>query len=84
MLPDHVVDTIRGLVEEGAYAKAAKHLLRQGKADINDPTVAEKLSPLHPLGFSLVWLLTLAIVNVFKGLASHSTTIICIPRGVPS
>ena len=49
-LPTHVADTIRGLVEEGAYSKAAKHLLSRGTASLSDPKVAEKLSALHPKG----------------------------------
>ena len=41
---------IRGLVEEGALAKAAKHLISRGAADTRDPDVATKLRALHPHG----------------------------------
>ena len=47
-LPRGVVDTIRGLVEEGALSKAAKHLLSEGLADTKDSAVTEKLHSLHP------------------------------------
>ena len=46
-LPGSVVDTIRGLVQEGALSKAAKHLLSEGLADSTDPAIAEKLRQLH-------------------------------------
>ena len=45
-----VVEAIRGLVQEGALSKAAKHLLSEGLADSSDPAIAEKLRNLHPLG----------------------------------
>ena len=42
-------DIIRGLVEEGAFSKAAKHLISKGVADAsNDPEVSRKLQALHP------------------------------------
>ena len=44
------VAVIRGLVEEGALAKAAKHLVSRGVADSHDPDVAAKLRDLHPSG----------------------------------
>ena len=44
------VEVIRGLVEEGALAKAAKHLVSRGAADTRDPGVAAKLRELHPTG----------------------------------
>ena len=47
-LPKSVVDTIRGLVEEGALSKATKHLLSEGLADAQDPGVRVKLQSLHP------------------------------------
>ena len=47
-LPRSVVQTIRGLVEEGALSKAAKHLLSQSLADVSDPQVMERLRSLHP------------------------------------
>ena len=49
-LPKAVVEAIRGLVQEGALSKAAKHLLSEGLADSSDPAIAEKLRNLHPLG----------------------------------
>ena len=49
-LPPSVVDTIKGLVEEGAFSKAAKHLVSRGLADISDPDVSAKLASLHPRG----------------------------------
>ena len=49
-LPQQTVDTIRGLVEEGAFSKAAKHLISEGLADVDDPEVATKLRDLHPRG----------------------------------
>ena len=49
-LPKFMVDTIRGLVQEGALSKAAKHLLSEGLADSTDPVIAEKLRHLHPVG----------------------------------
>ena len=36
-LPDSLVNGVRGLVEEGAFAKAAKHLVSHGCADLSDP-----------------------------------------------
>jgi hypothetical protein len=42
------VRTIRGLIEEGALSKAAKHLLSEGLADVADPSVLERLRALHP------------------------------------
>ena len=47
-LPKGVVETIRGLVEEGALSKAAKHLLSEGLADSHVPGVKERLRSLHP------------------------------------
>ena len=47
-LPKSVVQTIRGLVEEGALSKAAKHLLSTGLADASDPAVVKRLQGLHP------------------------------------
>ena len=49
-LPSSVVDSLRGLIEEGAYAKAAKHLLSKGLANVDDPDVLSKLRALHPQG----------------------------------
>ena len=51
-LSPSTVSTIRGLVEEGAFAKATKHLTSSGLADLGDPAVAEKLRNLHPRGSS--------------------------------
>ena len=53
-LPRGVVEVIRGLVEEGALAKAAKHLISRGVADSRDPAVASKLRDLHPDGPSVI------------------------------
>ena len=39
---------LRSLIEEGAPAKAARHLLSEGLADPGDPAVAAKLGSLHP------------------------------------
>ena len=47
-LPRSVVQAIRGLVEEGALSKAAKHLLSESLADASDPSVLERLRALHP------------------------------------
>lgn len=48
-LPPRTVEVIRGLVEEGALAKAAKHLINHGAADPEiDPEIAAKLTALHP------------------------------------
>jgi hypothetical protein len=47
-LPRSVHETIRGLVEEGALSKAAKHLVSTGLADSNDPATLESLNRLHP------------------------------------
>lgn len=47
-LPRRTVEVIRGLVEEGALAKAAKHLISRGAADTRDPDIAAKLRDLHP------------------------------------
>ena len=44
------VDTIRGLVEEGALSKAAKHLVSRGLHDSSDPAVCTALQELHPVG----------------------------------
>ena len=48
-LPKKTIEIIRGLVEEGALSKAAKHLVSRGVADIRkDPANAAKLQALHP------------------------------------
>ena len=52
-LPPSTIATVRGLVEEGAFSKAARHLTSEGLADVSDPGVAEKLRDLHPLGPSV-------------------------------
>jgi hypothetical protein len=49
-LPESVVAGVRGLVEEGAFAKAAKHLVSRGLLSANDPAVLAKLRDLHPTG----------------------------------
>jgi len=49
-LPPGMVSTIRGLVEEGALSKAAKHLVSEGLADTDDAAVSTKLAALHPSG----------------------------------
>ena len=49
-LPRGVTEVIRGLGEEGALAKAAKHLISRGVADARDPEVATRLRELHPEG----------------------------------
>ena len=43
-----MVQTIRGLVEEGALSKAAKHLLSTGLCDASDPNILGRLKSLHP------------------------------------
>ena len=40
--------TIRGLLQEGAPGKAAKHLMSDGLADPADPAVLQALRDLHP------------------------------------
>ena len=47
-LPRSAIQVIRGLIEEGALSKAAKHLLSEGLADASDPVVLERLRALHP------------------------------------
>ena len=47
-LPQKTVDIIRGLVEEGALSKAAKHLVSRGVADAADAAIATSLRNLHP------------------------------------
>ena len=37
-------------MEEGAHAKAAKHLVSEGLVDISVPAIASKLADLHPSG----------------------------------
>ena len=49
-LPDSVINTIRGLAEEGAFSKATRHLVSEGLADVSDPAVLTKLRELHPTG----------------------------------
>ena len=49
-LPEIVVAGVRGLVEEGAFAKAAKHLVSRGLLSADDPAVLAKLRDLHPAG----------------------------------
>ena len=44
------MNTIRGLIEEGALAKAAKHLVSLGPIDTTNPDVVAKLRNLHPDG----------------------------------
>ena len=53
-LPRGVIQAIRGLVEEGALSKAAKHLLSTGLADADDPVVLERLRTLHPQAAPIV------------------------------
>ena len=48
-LPSSTVAVIRGLIEEGALSKAAKHLSSRGIASLHSgPGVQEKLALLHP------------------------------------
>ena len=49
-MDDHLTRSIRGLVEEGAYAKAAQRLVSRGLCDTNCPLVAATLTRLHPVG----------------------------------
>ena len=49
-LPASVINGVRGLVEEGAFAKAAKHLVSHGVADGSDPATILCLQELHPDG----------------------------------
>ena len=45
-----VLGTIKGLIEEGAFSKATKHLTSEGVVSLSDPVVVEKLRNLHPIG----------------------------------
>ena len=40
--------TLQGLLQDGAFNKAVKHILSDGLHDTLDPKVQEKLAALHP------------------------------------
>ena len=74
-LPQSMVDTIKGLVQEGAMGKAAKHLLSEGLADSTEPAIAEKLRLLHPTGTPVSLGDAYALpVHVSSGLSTGGTS----------
>jgi len=44
------IGTIKGLIEEGAFSKATKHLTSEGIHSLSVPSVMENLRNLHPSG----------------------------------